>query len=305
MAGPREALWHAIVRRNHGCTHFIVGPDHAAPGPDRNGRPFYGPCDAQALTAEHERELGIEIVPFQEVVYVENRARYLPLDRLSGDDRVLRLSGAELRRRLALGLDIPHWFTFPEVAAELRRAFPPRHRQGFTVLFTGLSGAGKSTLANALAAMLRESAGRRVTLLDGDVVRRHLSSELGFSREHREINLRRIGFVAAGIARNGGIAICAPIAPYAASRRELRETVEALGGFVEVYVSTPLRTCEERDRKGLYARARAGLIEGFTGVDDPYEAPADPDIEIDTAHVRPGPAAHRIFAKLRNLGFVR
>ena len=211
--------------------------------------------------AEHERELDIETVPFQEVVYVENRDRYLPLDRLSGDDRVLRLSGAELRRRLALGLDIPQWFTFPEVAAELRRAFPPRHRQGFTVLFTGLSGAGKSTLANALAAMLCESAGRRVTLLDGDVVRKHLSSELGFSREHREINLRRIGFVAAEITRSGGIAICAPIAPYATSRRELRETIETLGGFVEVYVSTPLRTCEERDRKGLYARARAGLIE--------------------------------------------
>ena len=218
---------------------------------------------------------------------------------------MLRLSGSELRRRLALGLDIPRWFTFPEVAAELRRAFPPRHRQGFTVLFTGLSGAGKSTLANALAAMLRESPDRRVTLLDGDVVRKHLSSELGFSREHREINLRRIGFVAAEITRNGGVAICVPIAPYAASRRELRETIEALGGFVEMYVSTPLQTCEERDRKGLYARARAGLIEGFTGIDDPYDAPANPDIEIDTAQMRPDLAAHRIFVKLQNLGFIR
>ena len=305
MAGPREAVWHAIIRKNHGCTHFIVGRDHAAPGADRNGRPFYGPYDAQALLAEHERELDIAMVPFQEVAYVENRAQYLPVDRLSSDDRVLTLSGTELRRRLALGLDIPDWFTFPEVLAELRRAYPPRHQQGFVVLFTGLSGAGKSTLANALVAMLRESGDRRVTLLDGDIVRKNLSSELGFSREHREINLRRIGFVAAEIARNGGIAICAPIAPYATTRRALRETVEAVGGFVEVYVSTPLETCEARDRKGLYAKARAGLIEGFTGIDDPYEPPEKPDIEIDTADIRPDLAAHRVFVKLESLGFIR
>ena len=305
MAGPREALWHAIIRKNHGCTHFIVGRDHAGPGADRNGRPFYGPYDAQALMAEHERELDIAMVPFQEVVYVENRSQHLGVDRLTDNDRVLTLSGAELRRRLALGLDLPEWFTFPEVAAELRRAWPPRHRQGFTVLFTGLSGAGKSTLANALVAMLRESGERRVTLLDGDIVRKHLSSELGFSRAHREINLRRIGFVAAEIAKNGGIAVCAPIAPYAASRRELRETVEGVGGFVEVYVSTPLETCEARDRKGLYARARAGLIAGFTGIDDPYEAPVSPDIEIDTAQMRPDLAAHRVFVKLESLGFIR
>ena len=184
MAGPREAIWHAIIRRNHGCTHFIVGRDHAAPGPDRNGRPFYGPYEAQTLMAEYEEELGIAMVPFLEVVYVENQSRYLPVDRLSDEGRVLRLSGTGLRRRLALGLEIPEWFTFPEVAAELRRTYPPRHLQGFTVLFTGLSGAGKSTLATALVAMLRESGDRRVTLLDGDIVRKHLSSELGFCREH-------------------------------------------------------------------------------------------------------------------------
>ena len=305
MAGPREALWHAIIRKNHGCTHFIVGRDHAAPGADRNGQPFYGPYDAQALMAGHEGELDITMVPFQEVVYVESRAQYLPVDQVSDEDRVLSLSGTELRRRLALGLDIPEWFTFPEVTAELRRTYPPRHRQGFTVLFTGLSGAGKSTLANALVAMLRENAARRVTLLDGDVVRKHLSSELGFSREHRDLNLRRIGFVAAEITRNGGIAVCAPIAPYAATRGELRETIEAVGGFVEVYVSTPLETCEARDRKGLYAKARAGLVEGFTGIDDPYEAPESPDLEIDTADIRPDLAAHRIFVKLESLGFIR
>jgi len=305
MAGPREALWHAILRKNHGCTHFIVGRDHAAPGPDRNGRPFYGPYDAQTLMAEHEDELDISMVPFQEVVYVENRAQYVPVDEISDEDRVLSLSGTELRRRLALGLEIPDWFTFPEVAAELRRTYPPRHRQGFTVLFTGLSGAGKSTLANVLVAMLRESGDRRVTLLDGDIVRKNLSSELGFSAEHREINLRRIGFVAAEITRNGGIAICAPIAPYAATRRELRETIEAVGGFVEVHVSTSLETCEARDRKGLYAKARAGLIKGFTGIDDPYEAPENPDLAIDTADLRPDLAGHRIFVKLESLGFIR
>ena len=218
---------------------------------------------------------------------------------------MLRLSGAELSRRLALGLEIPEWFTFPEVAAELGRTWPPRHLQGFTVLFTGLSGAGKSTLAKALAAMLRESGGRRVTLLDGDVVRKHLSSELGFSRAHREMNLRRIAFVAASITRNGGIAVCAPIAPYAAARAEMREAIEAVGGFVEIHVSTPMEVCEARDRKGLYAKARAGLIKQFTGIDDPYEVPGTPDMGIDTTDILPDLAAHRIFVKLESLGFIR
>ena len=303
MAGPREAVWHTIVRRNYRCTHFIVVRDHAAPGADGNGRGFYVPYDAQALMAEHE--LGIVMVPFQEVVYVENRSRYFLVDWLSGGDRALSLSGIELRRGLALGIDIPDWFIFPQIAAELRHAYTPRHLQGFTVLFTGLSGAGKSILANALAAMLRESDDRPVTLLDGDVVRKNLSSELGFSREHREINLRRIGFVATEIARHGGIAVCALIAPYAAARRELRETVEAVGEFVEVYVSTPLETCEARDPKGLYAKVRAGLIEGFTGIDDPYEVPVNPDITINTAGIRPNLAAERIFARLESFGYIR
>ena len=219
--------------------------------------------------------------------------------------QALNLAKAEFRRRLALGLEIPEWFTFPEVAAELGRTYPPRHLQGFTVLFTGLSGAGKSTLANALVAMLRESGERRVTLLDGDVVRKHLSSELGFSREHREMNLRRIAFVAAEITRNGGIAVCAPIAPYAAARGEMREAIEAVGGYVEIHVSTPVEVCEARDRKGLYAKARAGLIKEFTGVDDPYEVPEAPDMAIDTADILPDLAAHRIFVKLESLGFIR
>lgn len=305
MAGPREALWHALIRKNHGCTHFIVGRDHASPGSDRSGRPFYGPYDAQQLLVEHEADLGITMVPFQEMVYVANRARYLPVGETREGDRLLSLSGSELRSRLQSGLDIPDWFTFPEISEELRRTYPPRHRQGFSVLFTGLSGAGKSTIANALVAMLHEHGTRKVTLLDGDVVRKHLSSELGFSREHRDLNVRRIGFVAAEITRNGGIAVCAPIAPYAALRREVREMIEAVGGFVEVYVSTPLEVCETRDRKGLYAKARAGLIRDFTGVDDPYEAPENPDVEIDTRDLGPDLAAHRIFVKLESLGFIR
>lgn len=305
MAGPREALWHAIIRKNYGCTHFIVGRDHASPGSDRNGRPFYGPYDAQRLMAEHEADLGIAMVPFREVVYVANRARYLPVSETREGDELLSLSGSELRSRLESGLELPDWFTFPEVAAELRRTYPPRHRQGFSVLFTGFSGAGKSTIANALVAMLHEHGDRKVTLLDGDVVRKHLSSELGFSREHRDLNVRRIGFVAAEITRNGGIAVCAPIAPYAALRREVRQMIEAVGGFVEIYVSTPLEVCERRDRKGLYAKARAGLITDFTGVDDPYEPPENPDVEIDTRELGPDLAAHRIFVKLESLGFIR
>ena len=305
MAGPREALWHAIIRKNYGCTHFIVGRDHASPGSDRNGRPFYGPYDAQRVMAEHEADLGIAMVPFREVVYVANRACYLPVSETREGDERLSLSGSELRSRLESGLEIPDWFTFPEVAAELRRTYPPRHQQGFSVLFTGLSGAGKSTIANALVAMLHEHGDRKVTLLDGDVVRKHLSSELGFSREHRDLNVRRIGFVASEITRNGGIAICAPIAPYAALRREVRQMIEAVGGFVEVYVSTPLEVCEGRDRKGLYAKARAGLITDFTGVDDPYESPENPDVEVDTRELGPDLAAHRIFVKLESLGFIR
>ena len=305
MAGPREAIWHAIIRKNHGCSRFIAGRDLAAPDADSDGRPFYGPYDAQQLMEAHESEFDIAMVPFQEVVYAENRGLHLPVDRLSDEDRPLRLSGTELRRRLALGLDIPEWFTFPEVAAERRRAYPPRHRQGLTVLFTGLSGAGKSTLANGLVAMLRESTDRKVTLLDGDVVRKQLSSELGFSREYREINLRRIDFVTAEITRNGGIAVCAPTAPYAASRREFRETIEAVRRLRRGVCFDPLETCEARDREGLYARTRTGFIEGFTGIDDSYEAPDRPDIEIDTrppvCPTRTKLAALRLLACCRNL----
>ncbi len=305
MAGPREALWHAIIRKNYGCTHFIVGRDHAGPGVGSDGKPFYGPYDAQRLMQEYAEELDITMVPFKNMVYVEDRAQYMPEDEVDSSMRTLNLSGTELRRRLQEGVDIPEWFSFPEVVEELRRTHPPRHKQGFTVFFTGLSGSGKSTIANALMVKLMEMGGRPVTLLDGDIVRKHLSSELGFSREHRDLNILRIGFVASEITKNGGVAICAPIAPYAATRRQVREMIEPLGGFLEIHVATPLEVCEERDRKGLYAKARAGIIKNFTGISDPYEEPENPEMRIDTTELTPDLAAHRIIVKLESLGYIR
>ncbi len=305
MAGPREALWHAIIRKNYGCTHFIVGRDHAGPGKDSQGNDFYGPYAAQELMREHQDELEIEMVPFKMMVYVQDRAQYVPMDETRDSETVLNISGTEFRRRLQEGLEVPEWFSYPEVVNELRRTHPARHKQGFTVFFTGLSGAGKSTVANALMVKLMEMGGRRVTLLDGDVVRKNLSSELGFSKEHRDLNILRIGYVASEIAKNGGIAICAPIAPYKSTRRMVRETVEAVGGFVETWVSTPLDVCEQRDRKGLYAKARAGIIKEFTGISDPYEAPENAEIEIDTRAMSPDEAAHQILVKLESMGYIR
>lgn len=305
MAGPREALWHGIIRKNFGCTHLIVGRDHAGPGRDSSGRPFYGPYAAQELFAEHQEELGVTMVPFHNLVYSPARAQHVPEDEIQPGEAVLDISGTELRRRLREGLEIPGWFSFPEVVEELRRTHPPRHRQGFTVFFTGLSGSGKSTIANALLVKLLELGGRPVTLLDGDVVRKHLSSELGFSREHRDLNIQRIGYVASEITKNGGIAICAPIAPYAKTRATVRGMIEPLGGFLEVHVATPLEVCERRDRKGLYAKARAGILKEFTGISDPYEAPENPEIRIDTAELTPDLAAHRVLVKLESMGFIR
>jgi sulfate adenylyltransferase len=304
MGGPREAMLHAIIRRNHGCTHFIVGRDHAAPGNDSRGKPFYGPYAAQELLATHSQELGIAIAPFRELVYVPDLDSYRPVDRIEPGTRTLNLSGTELRSRLQDGRELPEWFTFPEIARELRRTHPPRHRQGFTVFFTGLSGAGKSTIANVLMVKLLEMGGRPVTLLDGDIVRKHLSSELGFSKEHRDINIRRIGFVASEITKNGGIAICAPIAPYAAVRTEVRRLVEPGGGFLLVHLSTPLHVCEARDRKGLYAKARAGQLQHFTGISDPYEPPTDAEVTIDTSETTPEAASQQIVLHLERAGFV-
>jgi sulfate adenylyltransferase len=305
MGGPREVIWHAIIRKNYGCTHLIVGRDHAGPGSDSAGKPFYGPYAAQELFAQHQDELDLTMVPFPNLVYSESRVQYVPEDKIEAGEKVLTLSGTELRRRLQEGLDIPEWFSFPEVVDELRRTHPPRHRQGFTVFFTGLSGSGKSTIANALLVKLLELGGRPVTLLDGDHVRKHLSSELGFSREHRDLNILRIGYVASEITKNGGIALCAPIAPYAATRRKVRDMIDPLGGFLEIHVATSLEVCESRDRKGLYAKARAGIIKEFTGISDPYEAPEEPEMRIDTSELTPDLAAHRILIKLESMGFIR
>ena len=304
MGGPREAVWHAIIRKNHGCTHLIVGRDHAGPGSDSSGNPFYGPYDAQELLRQHAEEIGVTMVPFKLMVYVEEKDGYSPIDEVPEGTRTLNISGTELRDRLALGKDIPEWFTFSDVAAELRKSHPPRHRQGLTVFFTGLSGSGKSTIANVLLVKLLEMGGRPVTLLDGDLVRKNLSSELGFSKEHRDLNIKRIGYVASEITKNGGVAICAPIAPYDAVRKDVRSMIEPLGGFMLVHIATSVEVCEQRDRKGLYAKARAGIIKEFTGVSDPYEEPADADIVIDTAELTAEEAAQQIVLHCEKEGYI-
>lgn len=305
MGGPREALWHAIIRKNHGLTHFIVGRDHAGPGKNSQGKDFYDPYAAQTLVAEHQKEIGIEMVDFKQMVYVQEKAQYYPVDEVPEGSTVLDISGTELRRRLREGLEIPDWFSFPEVVQELRRTSPPRSKQGFTVFFTGLSGSGKSTIANALMVKLMEMGGRPVTLLDGDVVRKHLSSELGFSKEHRDINIRRIGYVASEITKNGGIAICAPIAPYTATRRAVREMIEAFGAFIEVHVATSIEECERRDRKGLYKLAREGKIKEFTGISDPYEAPTKAELVVDTEGTDVDYCAQQVILKLESMGLIK
>jgi sulfate adenylyltransferase len=289
MAGPREAVWHGIIRRNHGCTHMIVGRDHAGPGKNSQGKDFYGPYDAQELFKTHAAEIGIEMVDFKQMVYVQEKAQYYPVDEVPEGATVLDISGTELRRRLQEGIEIPDWFSFPAVVDELRRTKPARHRQGFTVFFTGFSGSGKSTIANALMVKLMEMGGRPVTLLDGDVVRKHLSSELGFSKEHRDLNIQRIGFVASEITKNGGIAICAPIAPYATTRRTVREMIEQYGAFVEVHVATSLEECERRDRKGLYKLARAGQDQGVHRHLRPLRRAGDPRTPARHRERRGGP----------------
>lgn len=304
MGGPREALWHAIIRRNYGATHFIVGRDHAGPGADAHGRPFYPPYEAQRLLDAHASELGLQIMPFRKMVYLPDRDTYRPEDEVPPGVRVRSISGTEQRQLLDEGSELPSWFTPPAVAAELRRSYPPRTERGFTVFFTGLSGAGKSAIADTLSASLRERLRRHVTLLDGDVVRQHLSSDLGFSRIERDRNVLRIGYVAAEITAHRGIAICAPIAPYDRARREVRRMIESGGGFIMVYVATPLEVCESRDRKGLYARARAGLLPHFTGVSDPYEAPTDADVVIDTGTQSVDDATHAIIEHVQRLGYL-
>jgi len=303
MAGPREALWHAIIRKNYGASHFIVGRDHAGPGSDVAGKPFYQPYDAQELVSRHEAELGITMVPFRNMVYLAETDTYAPDDEVPPGVTAQAISGTQQRRMLARGDELPAWFTPPAVAAALRRSYPPRAERGLTIFFTGLSGSGKSTIANILLAKLLEQGGRTVSMLDGDLVRKHLSSELGFSKEHRDVNIRRIGYVAAQITKNGGVAICAPIAPYDATRQDVRGMVQEGGGFVLVHVATDVGECEKRDRKGLYAKARAGILTEFTGISDPYEVPEDADIVLDTTVLSAEESADRIVAFLVDEGY--
>lgn len=301
-SGPRQLLLRAIVARNYGCALMIAGGEHHPEGDARRGEDL---TRFDPDTLARADAIGVRLIAYPRMVYVEDRAEHLPESDAPAGARVLTLSGEEFQRRLRSGLKIPDWYSFPEVLAELHRQHPPRDKQGFTVFFTGLSGAGKSTLARALTARLMEMGGRSVTLLDGDIVRRHLSSELGFSRAHRDINVRRIGFVASEITKNRGIAICAPIAPYAETRRAVRAMIEAVGGFVEIHVATPIETCESRDRKGLYAKARAGLIPEFTGVSDPYEVPEKPELAIDTTGLGIDEAVQQILLKLEREGYLR
>jgi sulfate adenylyltransferase len=304
MAGPREALWHTLIRKNYGATHFIIGRDHAGPGNDSQGMPFYKPYAAQELVSAHGDEIGIKIMPFSTVSYVENKKTYLPAEEIEPCDKVLDISGTEFRKCLRHDLEIPSWFSFPEVIEVLKVTHPPKYKQGFTIFFTGLSGAGKSTIANALLIKLLEQEERTVTLLDGDVVRKNLSSELGFSKEHRDLNVVRMGYVASEITKHRGIALCAAIAPYEAARRAVRDNIEQYGGFLEVHVSTPLDICEKRDRKGLYQKARQGFLKGFTGIDDPYESPLKPEIIIDTSQLSVMESVKHILQTIKNMGYI-
>lgn len=306
MAGPKEALLHAIIRRNHGANHFIVGRDHAGPGNDSTGKPFYGPYDAQELMTQHEAELGVKMVPFEMLVYLPDEDRYVEEKDVPKGAKVANISGTQVRDDyLAKGKLLPEWFTRPETAEILREMYPPRHKQGFGIWFTGLSGSGKSATTQVLTTLLLER-GRETAILDGDVVRTHLSKGLGFSKEDRDTNILRIGFVAGEIVHAGGIVICAAISPYRATREEARKMVGE--NFIEVYMDTPVEVCEQRDVKGLYAKARQAMIDGkpmgFTGVDDPYEPPIKPEITLKGYDSTPEDNARIIVKYLEEQGFL-
>ncbi len=305
MGGPREAVLHAIIRKNYGCTHIIIGRDHAGPGLNSAGEMFYGPFDAQKLLNKFSSEIGIEMVPFNFMVYVPKIKKYREINTLNKNEKYETISGTKLRKILDEGSEIPKWFTYPEVAEELKLSKPPLKKRGFCVFFTGLSGSGKSTIANGLLIKLLEHGSRSVTLLDGDIVRTHLSSELGFSKEHRSINVRRIGYVASEVTKNGGVAICAPIAPYKADRDFNRALISNYGGFFEIFINTKLEKCEERDSKGLYSLAREGKIKEFTGVSDPYEEPIAPDLTLNSDGTKPPVVlVQKIFEKLGKEGYL-
>eukprot|EP01083_Nonionella_stella_P065539 171816_1 len=304
MGGPREAIWHCLIRKNYGMTHFILGRDHAGPGANSQGKDFYGPYDARDAAVAVQSETGINCMSFEMMIYSPDDDCYYPSNEVPQGKKVLKLSGTEVRRRLQTGEEIPDWFSYPKVVEILREAHPPNAKKGLTILFTGLSGSGKSTIANALCERLMEIQSRRVSILDGDHIRKLVSSELGFSKDHRNLNIKRIGFIASLIARSGGLAIGAPIAPYKSSRDFVREACEAEGGYVECYVAASLELCEQRDKKGLYAKARAGVIKGMTGVDDPYEEPENPDVRIETADKSVAEAVDQVMEFLYNEGYI-
>lgn len=302
MAGPREAVWHAIIRKNYGCTHFISGRDHAGPGKGSDGKDFYGPYEARDLAMKHADEIGITIVPSEELAYSKTRGAYVATNEVTPEDEIENISGTEFRRRLREGEEIPEWFSFKESIDILRQSMKRDTRPGVAIFFTGLSCSGKSTLAQKLLARLQELQDREVTLLDGDVIRDHLSKGLGFSKEDRDENVRRVGFVASEIVRHGGVVICSLIAPYNDARRGVRNRIEHYGEFVEVFVDTSLAECERRDTKGLYAKARQGLIKGFTGIDDPYEVPQNPELIAKTEEASPDELVSHIVDYLKTRG---
>jgi len=304
MAGPREAVWHALIRKNHGVSHFIVGRDHAGPGVDASGKPFYGALQAQVLLDDYKDELGIKVLAFPPMVYSPVRSAFVPSDKLTPGEVVSDVSGTQLRGHLRQGTPLPEWFTYPEVARVLRQRYPPASRRGCAIFFTGLSGAGKSAMAQVLMAHLLEHTGRQVSMLDGDEVRRTLSAGLGFSRADRSANVLRIAYVAAEVVRHGGVAICAPIAPYADDRARARAMVEEHGDFIEVHVNTSLAVCEGRDTKGLYAQARSGVLKNFTGISDPYEIPANPDLVLDGSEGTPVELAAQIIAEMKRRSLI-
>jgi len=304
MGGPREAVWHGIIRKNYGATHFILGRDHAGPGSNSSGQDFYGPYDARDFAMKYEDEIGLKLLPFEMMVYTPEHERYYPVNKVPEGLKQLKLSGTEVRRRLKTGEDIPEWFSFAPVVDILRKAHPPHHKKGFCILFTGLSGSGKTTVANALQERLMEVQDRPVTVLDGDLVRQLLSSGLGFSKEDRMLNIKRIGYVASLIVKSGGAVIAAPIAPHAEARDDFRRFIEEFGGHFETHLSTPLETCEVRDRKGLYKRARSGSLKNFTGIDDPYDIPVNPEIRIDTATSSVANSVDSIIGKLTEEGYL-
>ena len=304
MAGPREAVWHAIIRKNHGATHFIVGRDHAGPGKNKDGKDHYGPYDAQHLVTKYQSELGIEMVEFKEMIYIPDRDEYMPRDEIPEGTATMNISGTELRNRLKTGKDIPAWFSYPEVVKVLREQNPLPREKGFTVFMTGYQNSGKDQIARALQATLNQSGGRPVSMLLGENVRHELSSELGFSREDRDINISRIAFVASELTKAGAAVIAAPIAPFEEARQQARQLIEKSGPCFLIHVATPLEYCESNDLRGIYAAARAGKIKGFTGVDDPYETPTKPSLVVDLTKQNTRSIVHQIILLLESNGLL-